>query len=72
LLRLISLWPFPEEQVANLAEQAKSVIVAEMNLGQVSREVERCIHRSVRGVFHAGGAMIPPDPILHAIQEAAA
>ena len=72
LLRLISLWPFPEEQVASLAERAKSVIVAEMNLGQVSREVERCIRRPVRGVFHAGGVMIPPDPILRAIEEAAA
>lgn len=72
LLRLISLWPFAEEQVASLAEHAKSVIVAEMNLGQVSREVERCIHQPVRGVFHAGGVMIPPNPILRAIQEAAA
>lgn len=72
LLRLVSIWPFPEEQVASLAENAKSVIVAEMNLGQVSREVERCIHRPVRGVFHAGGMMIPPDPILQAIREVTA
>jgi 2-oxoglutarate ferredoxin oxidoreductase subunit alpha len=72
LLRLISIWPFPEEQIASLASQAKSVIVAEMNLGQISREVERCTHGPVRGVFHAGGAMISPDPILNAIREAAA
>jgi hypothetical protein len=25
----------------------------------------------VKGIHHAGGAMIPPEPILHAIQEAA-
>ena len=72
LLRLISIWPFPEEEIKNLASRAKSLIVAEMNLGQISREVERCAGRPVRGVFHAGGAMIPPDPILKAILEASA
>lgn len=69
LLRLISLWPFPEDAIRSLAAQSKTVIVAEMNLGQVSREVERCIRRPVKGIFHAGGAMIPPAPILQAIQE---
>ncbi len=71
LLRLISIWPFAEEEISRLADRAKSVIVAEMNLGQISREVERCIRRPVKGVFHAGGAMIPPEPILQAIQEEA-
>lgn len=70
LLRLISVWPFPEAEICALAAQVKSVIVAEINLGQVSREVERCLRQPVRGVFHAGGAMIPPEPILQAIQEA--
>jgi len=72
MLRLISLWPFPEEQVKTLAKDMDAVIVAEMNLGQVSREVERQLRRAVSGVYHAGGAMIPPEPILNAIQEAAA
>lgn len=71
LLRLISIWPFAEDRISELADQAKSVIVAEMNLGQISREVERCIRRQVKGIFHAGGAMIPPDPILQAILEEA-
>lgn len=72
MLRLISLWPFPGEQVTELAKDMDALIVAEMNLGQISREVERKARRSVRGVFHSGGAMIPPEPILGAIQEAAA
>jgi 2-oxoglutarate ferredoxin oxidoreductase subunit alpha len=72
MLRLISLWPFPEGQVKALAKDMDAVIVAEMNLGQISREVERQLRRPVSGVYHAGGAMIPPEPILNAIQEAAA
>jgi 2-oxoglutarate ferredoxin oxidoreductase subunit alpha len=41
LLRLITLWPFPEKNVAKIAKQAKTIVVAEMNCGQLVREVER-------------------------------
>jgi len=41
LLRLITLWPFPEKNVAKIAKQAKLIVVAEMNYGQLVREVER-------------------------------
>lgn len=71
LLRLVSLWPFPEELFQELAEKIDTIIVAEMNLGQMSREIQRATGRKIRGVFHAGGEMIPPEPILQAIQEAA-
>jgi 2-oxoglutarate ferredoxin oxidoreductase subunit alpha len=70
LLRFISLWPFPEETLIEIADTADDFIVAEMNLGQISREVERVIKRPVKGVFHAGGEMIPPDRILAAIRSA--
>jgi len=35
LLRLKTVWPFPEEQVAQLASEVGHIIVAEQNLGQV-------------------------------------
>jgi len=41
LLRLVTLWPFPEKQVARVAKQAKKIVVPEMNCGQLVREVER-------------------------------
>jgi 2-oxoglutarate ferredoxin oxidoreductase subunit alpha len=41
LLRLITLWPFPEERVAKVAKRAKAIVVPEMNCGQMVREVER-------------------------------
>ncbi|MEM2117521.1 MAG: 2-oxoacid:acceptor oxidoreductase subunit alpha [Candidatus Bathyarchaeia archaeon] len=41
LLRLITLWPFPEKHVARIAGQAKAIVVPEMNCGQIVREVER-------------------------------
>lgn len=41
LLRLITIWPFPEKQVSELAQQVRALIVPEMNYGQLVREVER-------------------------------
>jgi 2-oxoglutarate ferredoxin oxidoreductase subunit alpha len=70
-LRLISLWPFPEVLFNELSEKVDTIIVAEMNLGQMSREIQRATGHPVRGIFHAGGEMIPPEPILEAILETA-
>ena len=70
-LRLVSLWPFPEVTIRELAQQVDSFIVAEMNLGQISREVERYVHQPVHGVHHAGGAMMKPETILAVIEEVA-
>jgi 2-oxoglutarate ferredoxin oxidoreductase subunit alpha len=69
LLRPITLWPFPGERVRKLAERIRAFVVPELNLGQISREVERFTHLPVVGVNHAGGAMMAPAPILEAIQE---
>lgn len=41
LLRLATIWPFPERQVAKIAKQVKAIVVPEMNCGQLVREVER-------------------------------
>jgi 2-oxoglutarate ferredoxin oxidoreductase subunit alpha len=67
MLRLISIWPFPESLVQDISKEVDAFIVAEMNLGQVRLEVERLVHQPVVGVHHAGGAMIPPGPIFEAI-----
>jgi 2-oxoglutarate ferredoxin oxidoreductase subunit alpha len=71
LFRPISLWPFPEKALREIARGPASFIVAEMNLGQIALEVERLLYRPVAGVFHAGGAMIAPEPILNKIKEVA-
>lgn len=67
MLRLISIWPFPIDVFQELTNSVEKFIVAEMNLGQISLEVERCVKCPVRGVHHAGGRMISPEPILDAI-----
>ncbi len=69
LLRLITVWPFPEDKVRKLSDQAVAFVVPEVNLGQMSRETERFTSLPVVGVNHAGGVMMAPDPILEAIRE---
>ena len=69
LLKLRTLWPFPEEVVESAAERLHCVIVPEMNLGQLALEIERVIgRRKVVRINRADGQMIDPQEILEAIE----
>jgi 2-oxoglutarate ferredoxin oxidoreductase subunit alpha len=69
LLRLKTLWPFPEKAVEWAAEHAQRVVVAEMNLGQMALEVERIVGRKkVLRVGRADGQMVTPQQILDAMR----
>jgi 2-oxoglutarate ferredoxin oxidoreductase subunit alpha len=68
-LKLKTLWPFPEELLERVGMGARRVVVAEMNLGQLSLEVERVVGtRKVRRVLRADGELIHPDEIVEAIR----
>ncbi len=71
--RLITAWPFPAAHVRELAGRVKAFVVPELNLGQMSLEVERAAAgRAVTiPVTHAGGTVHSPETILKAILEAA-
>jgi 2-oxoglutarate ferredoxin oxidoreductase subunit alpha len=69
LLRLKTLWPFPEAVVERAAENAQRVIVAEMNLGQIALEVERVVGRhKVLRVGRADGQIVTPQQIVDAMR----
>jgi len=69
--RLITAWPFPERQIAEIAAKTKALVVPELNLGQMVREVERAAAGkcAVRLVSHAGGSVHKPEDILQVIEE---
>jgi 2-oxoglutarate ferredoxin oxidoreductase subunit alpha len=70
LMVLLTIWPFPEEEVARAAHGSRRVIVPEMNMGQLALEVERVVGRhKVRRVNRANGEMVKPQMILEAIEE---
>ena len=72
-LRLITIWPFPERRIAELAGRVGALVVPEINYGQLVLEVERCAagQCTVRPVTHGGGAVHDPEDIAAAIVEAA-
>ncbi|MHB1652917.1 MAG: 2-oxoacid:acceptor oxidoreductase subunit alpha [Desulfitobacteriaceae bacterium] len=71
LLRLITHWPFPEEQVAEALQKAKAVIVPELNLGQVASEVARVnsFGTAIYSVNRVDGEVILPSQLLQKIEE---
>ncbi len=71
LLRLLTIWPFPEERVRALAKnQLKGFVVAEINYGQIANEVERCSgDKEVLLVGLMGGSVHTPEIIVDAIEE---
>ena len=71
LFRPITLWPFPEKQTAELAKQAKAIIVPELNLGQMIYEVERVAQGActVAGIHRVDGEPINPGQIAAKVKE---
>ncbi|MCK4909252.1 MAG: 2-oxoacid:acceptor oxidoreductase subunit alpha [Planctomycetes bacterium] len=72
LLRLVTVWPFPEERIKALAKKVKAIVVPELNQGQISLVVERCAagNAKVISVPHMGGETHDPKEILAAIKQA--
>jgi 2-oxoglutarate ferredoxin oxidoreductase subunit alpha len=73
LLKLVTVWPFAEDRIRQLAGRVGSFVVPELNMGQIVLEVERCAGGQARviPVTHPGGEIHKPDDILDAIREAA-
>jgi len=72
-LRLITVWPFPEERIGQLAKNIRGFVVPEINLGQIRLEVERCAAGRTQtwGVHRPGGDVLEPQRVLNTIRQAA-
>ena len=74
-LRLITLWPFAEKRIRELAAQrrVKAFVVAEINCGQIAYEVERCAAGRAETVLAGimGGRIFSPDELLKVVEEVA-
>lgn len=54
-LRLATIWPFCGDKVAELGERVRTILVPEMNLGQLAREVDRYVDVPVVRLSKIGG-----------------
>lgn len=72
LLKLKTLFPFPRPVVEGLARQCRALIVPEMNMGQMSREVKRVNNglTQVMTINRIDGTIITPSEILKTILQA--
>ncbi len=72
LIRPITLWPFPSKVLRQAAEQVKSFVCVELNMGQMIEDVRLAIEctRPVSLCNRTGGMIPSPDQVLASIREA--
>ncbi len=72
MVRLKTMWPFPDAKLRELTKSAHTIIVPEMNLGQLALEVERVVDckRKVVKLGKVNGELFHPDEIFAALKEA--
>jgi 2-oxoglutarate ferredoxin oxidoreductase subunit alpha len=71
LIQPLTIWPFPDAYMEHILEQLDSIIVAELNQGQLIGEVMR-VNRGktrVRGLNRYDSELITPDQIFEKIRE---
>jgi len=73
MLRPVTMWPFPDAAVAEAAQAVGTIVVAEMNRGQLVREVERAAAGAagIETVLRADGEPILPGELLERLLAAA-
>lgn len=69
--KLQTIWPFAEKEVAELAAQVETIIVPELNQGQLLREVKRAAQGRARviGINSYAGELIKPEDIRALLEE---
>jgi 2-oxoglutarate ferredoxin oxidoreductase subunit alpha len=68
--RIRTVWPFPEKALAEF-KNAKRFLIPEMNLGQISREIERHVCVPVRSIPKIGGELHTVQDLIRALEEKA-
>jgi 2-oxoglutarate ferredoxin oxidoreductase subunit alpha len=71
--RPITLWPFPDKELEALASGVKTIIVPELNVGQMVLEIERAVKGKAEVVAKnlVNGELFKPAQIMDAIREVA-
>ncbi|HHY70811.1 MAG TPA: 2-oxoacid:acceptor oxidoreductase subunit alpha [Thermoanaerobacterales bacterium] len=70
LIRLRTLFPFPEKEIADLTKDVSTLLVPELNIGKLVLEVRRSVRdKKIVSLPKLGGALHTPDEILEAIKK---
>jgi len=73
LLRLKSIWPLPEEPIAEVARECQQILVCEMNLGQLYYAIKRVALeagcKKIELLGKVGGEPPTPSDVRHKLRE---
>jgi 2-oxoglutarate ferredoxin oxidoreductase subunit alpha len=69
LLRLKTLWPFPERQVRELGERVRAIVVPELNKGMIAGVVRGCTKAEVLSITQTNGKTIDPSRAVRFVEE---
>jgi 2-oxoglutarate ferredoxin oxidoreductase subunit alpha len=71
LLQLVTLWPFPRRLLEPVLRKVRALLVPELNMGQMSREVERVNQGMTRieTLNRIDGDLITPDEIVERLMK---
>ncbi|MBM4276929.1 MAG: 2-oxoacid:acceptor oxidoreductase subunit alpha [Deltaproteobacteria bacterium] len=69
MLRLKTLWPFPDERVAEVGKKVNRIMVPEMNLGQVAGEIKKCVPCDVISLTQTNGEVIEPEFLIETLKK---
>ena len=69
LFRPITLWPFPEKEIKDLAKRVRGILVVEINAGMMVFDVRAAAEYSVpiEQFGRLGGIVPDPDEIVEAM-----
>ncbi|MBN2033233.1 MAG: 2-oxoacid:acceptor oxidoreductase subunit alpha [Deltaproteobacteria bacterium] len=71
LLRLKTIWPFPDQVIRVLGKKAGKIYVPEMNRGQVAGEIMKYADCDVVPYFQTNGEIIDPRTIINQVRSLA-
>ena len=72
LLRPITLWPFPRVRLAELADEVRGFLVAELSTGQMVEDVRLAVCGKSDVLFYGrpGGAIVTPEEVYEQLRTA--
>lgn len=70
-IQLGTIWPFPDKTLVDACSRAKTVVVAELNMGQIVHEVARVLPRDIKieTVQRYDGEILTPMQLLEKLDE---
>ncbi len=71
LFHMKTVWPFPDKEIKEMADVVRAIIVPELNMGQVVREVRRAAgsRAHIHSLTRYDGRLLTPQEILDKVLE---